>query len=147
MRSAIWSMSQTSGALAQLVISSAQKLSRFGPRNLSGSSALNRWTVPPFGQTMRRVDGSYDGLHHGGETASKPLGPSTMTRRILSAVGPMAPSWRRRPLSISDLTHSADDLVLWVGIIERPTRNMLFGELTVRHRIGVGSMRSADTIM
>src|SRR4051812_36671807 len=111
MRKAMDNMSQTLAALSILVNSSSQKPSKFGPRSRSGSSALNKCATPPFGHTMRLVDGSNEGLSAGEPTDRIPLGPSTQIRRKLSAVGAMIPIWRRRPDIISARTHSADDLV------------------------------------
>src|SRR2546430_1871357 len=84
--------SHTSSGYFQPATSSAQIFMCCGPRNDSGSSALNSNETAPFGQTRRRFDGRYSGLSLRGQISRiadlAPV-PCTITSLTSAVVGPI----------------------------------------------------------
>ncbi len=68
-----------------------------GPAPRSTAGAPPRHSATPRGAAMARATGR----HQGGAISSRPQPPCTTSRRSVSAVGPMMPKERRRPLSTS----------------------------------------------
>jgi hypothetical protein len=116
-RSAICRFDQHSSGLAHEVNSSAHAPSKLSPLMRSSSSLDNKYAIAPFGQVMRRCDGSWFGRLHGGDTRSS---VSVWSRRRVSAVGPIRPMQPRRPASTSARTHSA---ALRVFPLPRPPKS------------------------
>ena len=89
----------------------------------------------------RRFDGSYSpGSPASSHARISPDGPSTIVERRSAAVGAMMPI--RRIFRERRRLYSEPVFVLCVGIIASPARYIEFGESTVMHRIGIGSISS-----
>ncbi len=117
MRRLMSAMSSASCGSAHLANSSAQIASNWWPRMPSGSSALSTVAMAPFGQAMRRSDGSKCAAVL---TDFNPEMPSIMTARASLYVAPMRPMRCMAPLSTPSAIHSAP---LRVFPAPRPPRN------------------------
>ena len=109
--------------------SSAQARSKFGPRSWSAVAAEQTVPTAPLGHMSRLVDGNHSGRSSGGETARMPDGPSTISWRASSMLGPTNPICRAMPSRTASRTVSAPQRVLWVGIIVRPAKYRRLGRV------------------
>src|SRR4051812_24382855 len=92
-------------SFSQAPTSSHHAPSKLYPRMRSGVSLENKWQTPPLGHRTTPVAISYVGMLLGGHRRNNPS--SIITLRPAKCVGAISAMERRRPVSISFLTHCA----------------------------------------